>query len=311
MARRLDTGWRDQQLAARHESWGHAFPAAGTPFPMIEYDKGVPVALISYQARHKPLPAGDDAVETHRALGNLFRKSEARLPFFTVIYDVRNWAYSLFPHNGVARDFLETNRWVRMTEAQFAYFLYRLRGRVQPDLSQLGVQFAEDVWLPCDPDPGFAVAEDFPHQLLSARRRNFEPVRQTRAVWRNPCLDIDLIVTDSDSRVALVVDYKAASARVDPKSTNARALGSLYTQYVGLRELSEIPALLVRYTQAAGRWSYQVMPLNGAASRLMAYALGSTGEFDDALTRAIAQPGEWNELTETQWLNVLNCAKHL
>lgn len=310
MARRLDTGWRDGLLTVRHAYWGHEYPAAGTPFPMIEYDRGKPVAVISYQRRHGPLPTGEDTVRTHTAFSRLTDTDGLPLPFFTAVYDVRNWAYRVFGHNDAARSTLDSPKWVSMTETQFAKHLYGLRRRVMPDLEPYGVKLADDVWLPCDPDPGFSVAEDWPHQLMSARRRNFEPVGQTRMTWRNPCLDLDLAVVDRDGRLALVVDYKATSAKINPDSTNMKALAGLYTTYSHLG-VQAVPAMLVRYTPSKPSWSLNVMPLNAAASQLIAYAMGTTGNFDDALTRAIAQPGGWNDLSEKQWRTVLDVAQNL
>lgn len=311
MARRHDTGWRDQGLAVRHESWSHPTPAAGTPFPMIEYDRGLAVALISYQARHLPLPNGENAVRTHAAFSRLHRRTSSQLPFFTAIYDVRNWAYSLFGHNDAARDMLDSRKWVRMTERQFQDHLYRLRGRIAPDLAPYGVVPSEARWWPEDPEPGVRVVEDWPHQLMSTRRRNFEPVGQTRMTWRNPCLDIDLAVVDRLDRVALVVDYKADGARINPDSTNARALATLRTNYGGSNgPLAAVPAMLVSYRRDNVSWTFRVKCLNDAASRLLSYTLGAAGQ-DTALASVVGDPKGWHDLSESQWRTVLDVAREL
>jgi len=307
MARRLDTGWRDGLLAVRHHYWGYEAPAAGTPFPMIEYDRGEAIAVISYQRRGDELPRGRESGTTHKAFSNLYNFG-VQLPFFTVQYDVRNWSYRLFGHNLPAREFLDRMGWVPMTEQQFADSLYRLRGRHTPDLTSAGVVFERNDWLPEDPAEGLKVSEDWPHQLMSTRRRNFEPVGQTRMSWRNPCLDIDLAVPDPDGRLSLLVDYKAPGARVNLKSTNVEALGSLFVALPqgGLN----VAAMVVRYQPTKPYWGIQVHCVNQSARQLLSYALGATSADPAAMSQAIAG-NEWVDLTERQWLDVLGVASKL
>lgn len=314
MARRQDSGWRDQLLAVRHAHWGHDFPTAGMRFPTVEYDRGRPVALISYQRRGEGLPTGTDSVAAHAAFSQLGVNDRVtghrQLPFFTAVYDVRNWAYRLFAHNDTAWSLFEGTHWVSMTERQFVELLYRLRGRISPDLAAYGVQGADEMWLPCDPDQPPTVREPWPHQVMSERRRNFEPVGQTRMTWRNPVLDIDLAVIDRSRRVALVADYKAPGARVNPDSTNVKALSQLMTRYSPSGQPSEVPAYLVQYQPSRPQWGLRAMPLNQAASRHLSYVLGGLGDVD-ALAEVCARPGGWVDLREPQWREVLTVARDL
>lgn len=309
MARRFDTGWRDGLLAVRHAHWGHDFPVAGMKFPTIEYDRGKPVAVISYQRRGDGLPTGHDAVAAHDAFAHLFRPDGLPLPSFTALYDTRNWAYRLFAHNDTARSLFEGTHWTSMTEVQFADLLYRLRGRIRPDLSQLGVTFAEEPWLFRDPE-GPGPRESWPHEHMSVRRRNFEPVGQTRMTWRNPVLDIDLAVVDRSRRLAMVVDYKAPGVRVNPDSTNVAALSQLYTRYTGTGGPSPVPAFLVQYQPARPQWGLRAMCLNPAARSHLSYVLGGLGDVD-TLAEVVAGPRDWVDLSELQWREVLNCARGL
>lgn len=310
MARRLDSGWRDGLLAVRHAHWGHSYPAAGLKFPTIEYDHGEPVAVISYQRRGEGLPTGSDSVAAHDAFSHLFRTDGLPLPFFTAVYDVRNWSYRLFAHNDTARSMFEGTHWVSMSEAQFADLLYRLRGRIRPDLAAYGVVFAEDGWLPEDPPEGVRLVEDWPHQLMSQRRRNFEPVGQTRMAWRNPLLDIDLAVVDRSRRLALVADYKSVGAKVNPASTNANALALLRTRYSTSGEVTYVPAFLVQYQPTKPYWNMRVICLNAAARAHLSYVLGGLGAVD-TLAEVVAGPRDWIDLTERHWVEVLNCARDL
>ncbi|AMD42784.1 hypothetical protein SEA_XKCD426_43 [Streptomyces phage Xkcd426] len=307
MARRMDTGWRDGLLAVRHRYWGHDFPVAGMAFPMVEYDRGEPLALISYIRRGEELPTGETVAAAYRAFSSLYRETGEQLPLFTVQYDPRNWAYSVFPHNAPARDFLPTggDGWSRMTEAQFVLNLYRLRGRHAPDLAAYGVDIATSAWIATEPSPDHQWPERWPHQLMSTRRRCFEPVGQTRMSWRNPCVDIDLAVVDRDNRVSLVVDYKAPGAKINVDSTNMRALAAMHTG----RSRIGVAAMVVSYEPTKPEWGIRAYCLNQSARLHLSYVLGS-GDDMDALAETIGGTG-WVDLSERQWINVLNAARDL
>ena len=306
MARRLDTGWRDGLLNVRHAYWGHEAPATGMKFPMVEYDRGEPLAVMSYQRRGE-LPSGRDAVAAHTAFGRLHRVTGEQLPFFTVQYDVRNWSYRLFAHNDSARQFLGSG-WTKMSEQQFVRNLYRLRGRHAPDLAAYGVSFSDEPWPEEEPSANRVVIEDWPHQLMSTRRRCFEPVGQTRMTWRNPCLDVDLAVVDRYDRVALVVDYKAPGAKVNLSSTNLKALSGLLTSR-GARADMAVPAMLVCYEQIKPEWTVKVHCLNQSARMHLSYVLGADGT-PEQLAEAVAGI-DWVDLSEGQWRSVLDAARDL
>lgn len=308
MARRLDTGWRDGLLTVRHAHWGHEAPAAGMKFPMVEYDRGEPLAVISYQRRGEPLPHGKEAVAAHNAFGNLFRETGEQLPFLTVQYDTRNWSYRAFAHNEPAQQFLGDG-WTKMTETEYVRNLYRLRGRHAPGLAPYGVDFQTSRWDSLDdPEPGQQVAEDWPHQLMSTRRRNFEPIGQTRMRWRNPCLDIDLAVVGRDQELALVVDYKAPSARINLASTNLKALSALCPRN-GVRNSYPVAAMLVSYVPGMPEWTMRVYCLNKSSRAHLSYVLG--GEMATEPLNAVIVGTTWVDLTERQWQNVLNAARDL
>ncbi|ATN93777.1 hypothetical protein SEA_ABT2GRADUATEX2_42 [Streptomyces phage Abt2graduatex2] len=308
MARRLDTGWRDGLLAVRHAHWGHEAPAVGMKFPMIEYDRGEPLAVISYQRRGEQLPTGRDVAAAYTAFGRLHRKTGEQLPFLTVQYDVRNWSYRVFAHNEPAWHFLGRG-WTKMTEQQYVNNLYRLRGRHAPDLAAYGVDFSSAEWLDDEPDPSHRLTEDWPHQLMSTRRRNFEPVGQTRMTWRNPCLDVDLAVVDRDENLALVVDYKAPGARINMTSTNMQALGGLHSSR-GLRGSGfGVAAMLVSYQPTKPQWQVRVHCLNQSARLHLAYVLGGGGTTEQ-LAATIAG-AEWTDVSEAQWRSVLDAARDL
>lgn len=302
--RRVDSGWRDPLIQVRHRYYGYEAPAAGMKLPMIEYDHGEPLAVISYLERSTVPPYGGDVMRAHLALGRLHRATGEQLPFFTAQYDHRNWAFRLFGHNEAARAFLDRTGWVSMTEAGFVNSLYRLRGRYVPNLSSFGVEFNETEWIGTHQAPDYGPTETWTGQAMSRRRRNYEPVAQTRASWRNPCLDIDFAVVDRDQNVAMVVDYKSPSAKVNLASTNMKALSGLFG---GSHAGFNVPAFVACYRPTKPAWTYSVHPLNASARSFLAYALGTQGGPPTPLAQAVAS--DWVDLSERQWKSVLDCAR--
>lgn len=309
MARRIDTGWRDGLLAVRHESWGHPMPASGMTLPMVEYDHGVPVALMNYIRRGTDLPMGQKVADSFAALGHLYDASGKELPLFTVRYDPRNWAVKVFPHNPAAWTFMDGTGWRAMTEYQFAGMLYTLRERWMPDLSPFGVDFNDYPWIGTELSPE-RVREAFPNADMSKRRREYEPVAQTRASWRNPCVDLDAIVVDRDRRLSLVVDYKGPLSRINLRSTNVTALASLYSKSAHHTGRMAVPAYVTHYAPAASGWTFRVHCANQAARLHLSYVLGSTSTDVDALAASIAG-AEWVDLSEREWTSVLDAAQQL
>jgi hypothetical protein len=311
MARRVDTGWRDGLLAVRHESWGHTMPGPGLTLPMIEYDRGVPVAAISYIRRGADLPTGNDVASAYAALGSIYDAEGKHLPFFTVRYDPRNWAMKVFPHNPAAWTFMDGTGWRKVTEYQFADMLYTLRERWMPDLSPYGVTFESDPWIDTEPSPE-PVREAYPNADISKRRREYEPVAQVRATWRNPCVDLDAIVVDGDQRLAVVVDYKGPGSKINLGSTNVKALASLYTRsHHHHQGRMPVPAYVAAYEPRQGApWTVRVHCANQSARLHLCYVLGMNSTDEDQLARAVADT-EWVDLSESQWRAVLDAAQQL
>lgn len=304
--RKHDTGWRDSMLGVWHNRHGFTVPAPGMVLPMVEYDKGEPLALISYLNRTDELPRGEEVAQAYHAFGQLHRATGEQLPFMSAQYDRRNWAMRVFGHNTAAHDFLGTRDWVTMSEQQFSDNLYRLRGRFVPDLAPYGVTFRKDGWISTEPSPD-AEREVWPGAFMSQRRRNYEPGVQVRLTWRNPCTDVDFAVVDGTGSVALVVDYKAPGARTNLSSSNVAALSTLHTNTGGGQW--NVPTMVVKYQPTRPKWAFAVHCANREAFQLMAYVLAPS-EDDETTARVIAN-AEWVELTEAQWLSVLRCAQNL
>jgi hypothetical protein len=120
------TGWRDQRISERHRMWGFDCPALDIDFLMLEYDSGVPSALVEFKHEDAPpLRMGHPSI---RALNNLCTR--AFLPFFLVRYaDDFSW-FHVTPGNDKAREWITEP--VRLTEPEWIKLLYRCRGRNVP-----------------------------------------------------------------------------------------------------------------------------------------------------------------------------------
>lgn len=303
--RRHDSGWRDGRLAITHAAYGLNLPLAGMDLPMVEYDRGEALAVINYVRRDRALPRGENVGRAFEAVASLRRDDGPRLPFLTAQYDPRNWAFRLFGHNDAARDLLGTGGWLAVTEQHFARLLYRLRGRVMPDLEPFGVSFSTAPWLQYD---GQQKVTSWPGQDMSVRRRAYEPETQlgSDSRWRrvpfslrNPCADIDLAVVGRSGAVSLLVDYKLASAAVDPSHKTHQAMS-------GIRDNDghTIPSLIVKYDPSGDQWKFHALALNRPGELLLIDVLTSS--------RAIAPTRElndWAYLDERRWLAVLDTAR--
>jgi hypothetical protein len=120
------TGSRDLALSQRHRLWGFDCPAADIDFLMVEYNRGVPVALIDY--KHHNSKERYDGSANMRAVVVL--ADRAAVPFFVARYCPRTWWFRVHPKNDLARKMFEEGQPFR--EIEFVEMLYRLRGIPMP-----------------------------------------------------------------------------------------------------------------------------------------------------------------------------------
>ena len=119
------TGWRDQEISARHRAWGFNCPAVDLDFLMVEYNLGYPVAVVEYKSHHARL--SNLKHPTYRALGELYDRDGKQLPLFIVRYWPTTWAFRVLALNDSAQQWLQPDTWVDMSEREFVTGLYRLR----------------------------------------------------------------------------------------------------------------------------------------------------------------------------------------
>ena len=118
------TGWRDLAMSKRHRDWGQDCPAVDIDFLMIEYDLGIPVALIEY--KHEAAKPGNSSHPSYRAISIM--ATRAALPFFVVRYAGNFSWWRVVPINNIAQTIQPTR--IEVDEKQYIQFLYKLRGRV-------------------------------------------------------------------------------------------------------------------------------------------------------------------------------------
>lgn len=118
------TGWRDAELSARHRIWGVDCPAVDLDFLMVEYNAGLPAAILEY--KHFKAQEVQQLHPTYRALTALADKAE--LPFLIVRYWPGIWAFRVQPINELARKIYGDG--MDLTEHRFVASLYHIRGLV-------------------------------------------------------------------------------------------------------------------------------------------------------------------------------------
>jgi hypothetical protein len=118
------TGWRDQEISARHREWGFDCPAVDVDFLAVEYNFGKPVALVEYKRFTAEQP--NTKHPTYRALHELAQL--AGLPFFISFYWPDIWAFKVCPMNDAAHQYFKQDE--MLTEYEYVTRLYRMRRNV-------------------------------------------------------------------------------------------------------------------------------------------------------------------------------------
>ena len=115
------SGWRDMELSQRHRTWGFNCPCVDVDFLVVEYNSGLPVALVEYKNYRAQPP--NLMHPTYRALKAL--AEIAKIPFVVVFYWPDVWAFRVTHVTGDCKGCLKVGEIV--TERSFVTGLYRLR----------------------------------------------------------------------------------------------------------------------------------------------------------------------------------------
>jgi len=129
------TGWRDNEISERHRQWGFNCPGVDLDFVMLEYNHGVPVAVVEY--KHKNAREPNMSHPTYNALRHLAdNHSGGALPFLVVFYCPEEWWFRVIPGNERAREVYShtmdeadsETAYCVLSEQRFVRSLYYLRG---------------------------------------------------------------------------------------------------------------------------------------------------------------------------------------
>lgn len=117
------SNWRDEGLSARHRLWGWDCPAIDIDFLMLEYDQGLPIALIEY--KNEGAVGQNYNHPSYRAIIELGNR--AHIPVFIVWYrsDFSQWHIAGL--NVIGKRYHPEGTF--MSEVEYVAFLYKLRGK--------------------------------------------------------------------------------------------------------------------------------------------------------------------------------------
>ena len=119
------TGWRDMELSLRHRDWGFNCPAVDLDFLMVEYNHGLPVAMVEYKHNKARMPNLQHP--TYRAIADLANGyRDGGIPFIVAFYWPENWVFKVYPVNEIAKKTYRNG--MKLSELRFVKSLYYLRG---------------------------------------------------------------------------------------------------------------------------------------------------------------------------------------
>jgi len=128
MSARENTYWRDAAISQRHRQWGMDCPATDVDFFLIEYDRGLPCAVVDYKHGNRADPLAGVHPGSARALGGLYDHHGRQLPYFTVLYHPGTaWRFQAKAMNTPALRWLDGNGWQDLTEAGWVRLLHSIR----------------------------------------------------------------------------------------------------------------------------------------------------------------------------------------
>jgi hypothetical protein len=124
------SGWRDQEISLRHRKWGFDCCATDLDFLMLEFNHGIPVALVDYKHHKKPDPLDGMHKNAIKAMSSLRDDLGQSIPFLIARYwpePDRDWAFEALPMNDAAREWITEDDWRPMTEVRWVRGLYAMR----------------------------------------------------------------------------------------------------------------------------------------------------------------------------------------
>lgn len=116
------TGWRDEWISSRHREFGWDAPMTDLDFPALEYNRGVPVALIEYKHYRAKVNLSHPSMKAMS-----FMATKCEIPFFVIIYYPEFHNYHIIPMNEIAKQVPHCDQARTWSEKNFVLMLYWLR----------------------------------------------------------------------------------------------------------------------------------------------------------------------------------------
>lgn len=117
--------WRDEAISARHREWGFDCPAVDVDFLAVEYNAGMPVALVEYKVVGTPVDLKQPSLKAIATLAN-----KAKVPFFLAWYSRDGWWFDVQPMTQLTGKYVPARK--IFTEREWVCLLYALRGLKTP-----------------------------------------------------------------------------------------------------------------------------------------------------------------------------------
>lgn len=114
--------WRDEWISNRHREFGWDAPMTDLDFPALEYNKGVPVALIEYKHYKAKVTLNHPSMKAMTWMAD-----KCEIPFFTVIYYPEFNNYYVIPMNTCASQVPHCEISRIWSEKNYVKMLYWLR----------------------------------------------------------------------------------------------------------------------------------------------------------------------------------------
>ncbi|QBZ73535.1 hypothetical protein SEA_MISCHIEF19_50 [Streptomyces phage Mischief19] len=281
-------------------------------------------AVVNYVRRDKVGSVHEVASLRERgsvhALGALNNRFGEPVPFFTAVYDWKNYAAQVCAHNEAARRIVaevtggydDAAMFLPMTEAQFKAVLHVAQGHPLSEIYMHPAIYGSP-WRDVSADDMRAELTELrgrgrlkhPQQRISNRVASYGRMRHPQSAdYGLPQFDLDLVVSRREAnytqRVSLLVEYKSANSeftmrggKVVPTNGSNHTYSAERLTNLRTAEGYEIPALIARYRDLADEGEpITLYPLNRLAWSHVAFCLGHYGnEVEQTSTLATAVEG--------------------
>lgn len=133
------SGWRDQEISARHRVWGFDCPGVDLDFVVAEFNNGKPIGIVEYKRHtakqpdleHPAMRCLERLAQWHcKPVGDSGEVEHDPLPFIIAFYWPDIWAFRVVPANTVANQYFMHHE--ILSELEWVRRIYAIRGLQLP-----------------------------------------------------------------------------------------------------------------------------------------------------------------------------------